>query len=289
MPIGRRLHLPQGQLFASVTFCITGLVFFPILRWLTQQTASHEQLLHAFIVFAFTGFLLILQQRIPLRAVWDFSPIVQNFLIAGYALLILAWLSQFALLSLLALGLCIAAFLLYVMGSSQQRFIFASVFALVGFTLFTVYLPVLDWPLRALAGKWSAAGLSLLGSQADLSLYQSTAEPMLILYHAGRPYHVAAECNGFGLLTSSLLMVTMIVFYRCIGTLDRLLAFIVAIFIAFTFNTLRIIAIVLIAPRIADDAYMFMHETVGLIATYGGLAILYFLLIGLGRDAVNTP
>lgn len=281
--------LLDSRAFAIAIFGITGLIFMPVLAWLARHTAAHEQLLHAFMVYLFTGFLLVMQGRIALRPEWDFSTRSQNLLLAGYATLLLAILIGIPVLTLLALIVCLAALLLWIFGQQQQRLVLSTTIAFGAFLVLAIYLPVLDWPLRSIAGKWSGYLLSLMGSDAELGLYRGSNEPMLILVHAGRPFHVAAECNGFGLLTSSLLMATIIVLYRTISWLDRGLLLISALFIGFVFNALRIVVIVLLAPRLPDEAYMIMHEAVGLTATYGGLAVLYFLLMPANNKSRANP
>lgn len=272
----------------AAVFLVTGIVFLPLLIWLTRHTAAHEQLFHAFIVYLFTGFLLVIQKRIPLAAQWDFSNRVQLLLLAGYALLTIAILLKLAVLSLPAMGLALAAFLLWLLGPAQQRFVLSTSMAFLAFLILAIYLPVLDWPLRSIAGKWSAALLSLIGTDARLGLYQGSNEPMLLLLHGGRPFHVAAECNGFGLLTSSLLMATLIILYRQLSWPDRLLFLVAAVVLGFVFNTIRIVIIILLAPRIPDASYLLMHEIVGLVATYGGLALLYLLLMPANTSSEPT-
>lgn len=269
----------RDRLIPAIAFVVTGLVFLPVVLWLLRQTARHEQLFHALLVLAFTGFLLIMQRRISLRPVFLFNDISMYLLLAGYALLIVAVWSGFAVFTLTAFSLSLGAFLLFVFGLENRRFLLSSMAAFAIFTTMAAYLPVLDWPLRSLAGKWSAAGLSLIGQQAELGLYHGSDSPMLLLFNEGRPFHVAAECNGFGLLTSSLLMGTVLLLYRRIGWADRLLFLGAALVLGFVFNTLRIIVIVLLAPLVGDDGYMIMHEIVGLAATYGGLALIYFIIM----------
>jgi exosortase/archaeosortase family protein len=260
-------------------FGVTAIVFLPVINWLMEQTASHDQLLHGFLVFVLSGSLLVYERRISIRPVWQFSDTSQNLLICSYALLVAAIFTRLNLVVLAALCLSLAALLLFVFGSGRRRLIFSSVGAFAIFTGFAVLLPVMDWPLRSIAGKCAAYGLGLVGQDVQLGLYQARTEPMLMLLNNGRPFHVAAECNGFGMITSCLLMATIIVLYRKLTALQRLGWLGVALLLGLVFNSIRIIIIVLLAPRIDDSNYMVMHEIVGLITTYGGLAALYFLLM----------
>jgi len=267
-------------------FLITGIVFFPVINWLTGQTVAHEQLLHAFLVFLLTGALLVYERRISIRLAYRFSDTVQNLLIFSYAVLVLAIFTRINLVVLAALCLSVTSFLLFLFGKEHQRLIFSGIGAFAIFTGIAVLMPLIDWPLRSIAGKWAAYGLSLLGQKVELGLYPSQAGPMLMLFNNGKPFHVAAECNGFGMISSSLLMAMIIVLYRKMALFDRVGWLIMALVIGTFFNSVRIIIIVLLAPQLPDTAYQLMHEVVGLCTTYGGLAALYFLLMP--REAVSV-
>ena len=272
----------QSQFAGAIPFLIfivTGVVFFPVIHWLLGQTIAHEQLLHAFLVFLLSGTLLIYERRISIRMVYQFSDTSQNLLIFSYALLVLAIFTRLNLIILASLCLSLASLLVFIFGNSQRRIIFSSIGAFAMFTGIAVFLPVLDWPLRSIAGKWAAYGLNLLGQSVELGLLKTPSGPMLMLFNNGRPFHVAAECNGFGMISSCLLMALIIVLYRRISLFDRIGWLGVALLLGVFFNIVRIMVIVLLAPNLPDSAYMLMHEVVGLLTTYGGLGVLYFLLM----------
>ncbi len=154
------------------------------------------------------------------------------------------------------------------------------------FTLFgalLVSLPFLDVPLRIFAGQWSARIFEWLHQQAELGFVVQEGVPMLLLVINDRPFHVAAECNGFGLLGTSLLLTVAFVFYRKVGWADAVLLLVAAVFLALVGNLVRIFIIILLAPHVGDH-YMVMHEIVGTIAFYGFLAIQWWLVAGFGRS-----
>ncbi|MGC9452307.1 MAG: exosortase/archaeosortase family protein [Oceanipulchritudo sp.] len=260
-------------------FLVTGIVFLPVINWLLGQTVAHEQLLHAFLVFLLSGALLVYERRISIRFVFQFSDTSQNLLILSYAVLVLSIFTRINLIVLASLSLAVSSLLLFVFGREQRRLIFSGIGAFTLFAAVAVLLPVMDWPLRTIAGKWAAYGLNLFGQNVELGLYRSPSGPMLMLFNNGQPFHVAAECNGFGMVSSSLLMAAIIVLYRRMSLFDRSGWLLMALLIGLFFNAVRIMIIVLLAPMLPEGAYMFMHETVGLITTYGGLAALYFLLM----------
>jgi exosortase/archaeosortase family protein len=285
----KKSSLSLDKAIPFLIFAVTGIVFLPVINWLTEQTFAHEQLLHAFLVFVLTGSLLVYERRISIKPVWAFTDTSQNVLILSYALLVLAIFTRFHLIILAALSLSLVSLLLFVFGSGKRRLILSSIGAFTLFTALAVMLPVMDWPLRSIAGKWAAYGLQLIGQDVQLGIYSAKTEPMLMLLNNGRPFHVAAECNGFGMITSSLLMAAIIVLYRKLSFFDRLGWLGVALVIGLLFNSVRIIIIVIIAPMIADSSYMLMHEAVGLLTTYGGLGVLYFLLMPGGKPPPNAP
>ncbi|MFP4352102.1 MAG: archaeosortase/exosortase family protein [Puniceicoccaceae bacterium] len=164
-----------------------------------------------------------------------------------------------------------------------RRLLNSLFFAFTLFGVLLVSLPFLDMPLRIFAGQWSARIFEWLHQQAELGFVVREGVPMLLLVVNGRPFHVAAECNGFGLLGTSLLLTVAFVFYRRVGWVDAVLLLIAAVFLALVGNLVRIFIIILLAPLVGDH-YMLMHEIVGTISFYGFLAIQWWLVVGFGRS-----
>ncbi|MCD8483709.1 MAG: exosortase/archaeosortase family protein [Verrucomicrobia bacterium] len=101
---------------------------------------------------------------------------------------------------------------------------------------------------------------------------------MLLLIVNDKPFHVAPECNGFGVMTSSILLTLLLIIHRQIGLLDKGLLLVGALTLAFAANILRIIIIVLLAPLVGTENYMLMHEIVGSITYYGCLIVIWLLI-----------
>lgn len=149
------------------------------------------------------------------------------------------------------------------------------------FTIFgtlLVSLPLLDWPLRLIAGRWSANIFSWFQQQVQLGIFRD----QLILVINDHPYHVAAECNGFGLLGTTLILTVACLTYRRVTWIDSLLLLIAAVVLSLAGNLVRIFFIVLLAPHVGDH-YMLMHETIGILAFYGFLGIQWWLISGFGK------
>jgi len=87
---------------------------------------------------------------------------------------------------------------------------------------------------------------------------------------------VATECNGFGLLTSALLVATILMFRYRLAWLDKLGLLALAIPIAIGSNFLRIVSICLVAPRTALP-YGLVHEVLGVLFYYLGLGLIWLI------------
>ncbi len=260
-------------------YLVTGVVFMPVINWLLNQTVAHDQLLHAFIVLIFTGALIIYERGIKLSWHGKLDGWSQNLLVASFALLVIAVFTHNSLIILMSLSLSIGSFLWFLLGAAHKRFILSGLVAFSLFAAIALFQPVLDWPLRAIAGKWAATGLSLVGQSTDLRVLLSGEAPRLILFNNDQTFHVAAECNGFGMLSSCMLMTTFIILFRRMRAWVRIGIFIASILYGLACNMLRITIIVLLAPRIPYGRYDLMHETIGIVVTYGGLLLLYLAVM----------
>ena len=87
---------------------------------------------------------------------------------------------------------------------------------------------------------------------------------------------VATECNGFGLITSSLLLGMIRLLYQRATWLWFSLLLPLCVGVGFAFNFMRITAIVLLAPTFPLH-YKGLHETAGIIALYSGLGLVWLL------------
>ncbi len=274
------------------------LVFYPLVRWLFQTTEESEQLLHALLVLTAAGVYLLFERRRNLQLVLthdqrSVSLLIASFVIVGISMIspmkgALAGIFIQAALLLLAFGLALAALVRYTLGPQVARSSQGFLIAFTVFMLMALALPVLDWPLRTLAGRWSMNLFSWLGYGAHLQLVNLSpqglpATPELVLMVAGRPFIVAAECNGFGLLSSSVLLTVLLAVFRKLRAFDFFLVVVLAVVTAFIANTLRILVIILLAPHVEN--YLLMHEIVGLVFFYSALGFLWWYVYGWGQQA----
>jgi exosortase/archaeosortase family protein len=98
----------------------------------------------------------------------------------------------------------------------------------------------------------------------------------LLLVTGNRTFLVATECNGFGLITSSLLLGLIRLLYLRTAWWRFVILLPLCVVVAFAFNFLRISVIVLLAPRFPEH-YSVLHETAGIVALYSGLGLVWLL------------
>jgi exosortase/archaeosortase family protein len=177
-------------------------------------------------------------------------------------------------LALLSFCLCLAAVIALLFGRVGVRQFLPAIGALFVFGLLAGLFPTLDWPLRALAGKQAGNLLAILHQPVELAV--APGRPAELLLQVGSAqYVVATECNGFGLLTSALIVATILAFQQRLPWLSQVGLIALAAPVALAGNFLRIVGIALVAPRV-PVSYGFVHEAVGLLFYVAGLAVIWF-------------
>jgi exosortase/archaeosortase family protein len=258
----------------------TAVVFWPPLRWLASQAFAREQLKQSFILVLLAGVWIAWEKRQTLRLHCQLSNVALGWLVGAYALVAAALFFKSPLFILAGLVAAAGGLVNYVFGAQAFRrsLPLLAVFAVL--ILCVLLFPILDWPLRQMAGVESARFLKSIGFASQLFV---SAPPDVKLYLATphQTFVVATECNGFGLITSSLLLGLIRLLYRRAAWGWFLVLLPLCVTVAFIFNFLRICAIVLLAPRFPGQ-YDVLHEIAGLIALYSGLGVVW-LLTGLNK------
>jgi len=260
-------------------------IFAPALIRLAKETARHEQLHHALLILAFATAAILIEERkkLYLRLTAD-----TRF----YALLVLALLVMMAatiltsqLLTAFGFALALLAWMGFFFGRESHRFGTALALAFMLFVGAASAFAFFDWPLRQMAGIHSAWLLNHFGLDSSL-FYHTAGDTKLILSVDQRPFEVASECNGYGLISSSALVALLLVAYRRLAWPDKLLSLALAVFLGSLFNTLRILFIVLLAPKVGNH-YMLMHEAVGTFFFWGCLILIWFIVGGFPEKKQN--
>lgn len=258
-----------GALLASV--------YAPLLLWLGRATISLEQLHNGGLIVLF-ALLISLRRAMAARA---FRPEGNNLGIALVAaglgsLYLIRLLPAFALpIALLSFCLAFAGLSAFLFGTAGVRALLPAVAGILVLGILAGAAPWLDWPLRAVGAKYSAAVLKYLGVDVAVGLQQGSP-PELLLAVKGRLFVVAAECNGFGLISSSLLVAAILGFHYRLAWTAKLALLILALPLAILFNALRIVGICLAATHLPLP-YMLIHEGIGLFFYAAALLLLWWV------------
>lgn len=294
MPIRRQLAVSftekcrQGDFWLHcVLFGLLGLALWPLTLWFAQTAHEQSRILHALIVLTMASVMLVRFGGVTVERPLELNPSARRALFAAYGLLLLTYLapvvtdSSYAGLFVIPAYCCaLAAGVRFVFGEGTRRLTRTVAGTLCGFLLLSIFMAPLDWPLRSMAGEWSAYVLELIGQSTELGLVGKKGEPpMLILMVNDHPFHVASECNGFGVIMTSLLLALLLAIYRRLNVFDLALNLFAGVIFGFLFNILRIVIIVLLAPSLMEH-YHLMHELVGGMTYWACLILVWVSLNG---------
>lgn len=286
-PAEDALDRRENFFFLFVILAVTVFAYAPMVDSVIRLSARTTQALNAFVLLAFTF-------ADALITVWKthrFRPAINRHGMLLFACscfsLILA--SVFSLWPLAVLGLCLnaGALLSFCWGRSGVAPFYPALAALGTAVAMLVFVPSLDEFLRILAAHCSSWVLSLAGIQAEIVQRASPFHIVMVAEKGAGVFDVATECNGFGIMLSSVVVTVVLSLRRRYpwGLTVVLLAF-AAVF-GLVVNTLRIVAIV-VARLQTDLDYGMIHETLGAslyLAALGGV----YGLIGWARPERDAP
>jgi exosortase/archaeosortase family protein len=268
---------------AGLLLILTAVLFGPLTYWLARQAVYHQQLTHALLIVGLGVGFLLTERRNRLAFHGQFDGLSSGLLMGSFLVLALGTHLRSFILILMSTTLAGAAWGLYFFGQRGKRAIFSLTGALAGYGLLAALVQAADWPLRTMAGRYSQWVLDRLGIVTRLFVTPGD-DAKLILVAGPQAFEVAAECNGFGLLGASLLLVLMLVVYRRVALFDKVLCVAGALLLAVLFNVLRIISICLLAPEFPGH-YDLMHEIVGNLFFWSGLVSVWALVWFVGEGA----
>ena len=254
----------------------TAVVFWPVTRWMVAETVARQQIRQAFILLAAAAGLVAWQHWGELRIRGDLCNRTLGLLGGAFALVGVAAVSGWSLLVLPGLAFARAGCLQALFGAGGYRFFKPLVAGVVAFSVIILVFPILDWPLRQLAGVGAAKVLQAMQVAPQLTLAGTAEAPQLVLSVAGGHFLVATECNGFGIITSGALLAILAggIAGRRWWSIAALVP--VALATGFAVNVLRILTISLSA-QFFPGRYHQMHEVVGTLALWLGLGVVGWL------------
>ena len=278
VPEKRRSSPEEGKaggdrLLAWGLVAATAAVFWPVTRWIVTETAARSQIRQAAILLGAAAGLVVWQHRGELRVKGDLCNRTLLLLAAAFGAVAAAGLAGWNWLVLPGFALALAGCLQALFGAEGYRFFRPLVAGLAALFVIIIAFPVLDWPLRQLAGAGAALVQAKLGFAPNLTLSGTPQDPQLVLSVAGGHFLVATECNGFGLITSGALVAILAggIAGRRWWTIAALVP--AGLAIGFAFNLLRILVISTTA-RYFPGHYDALHEIAGTLALWAGLGLI---------------
>lgn len=261
------------RLLAWGLVAATAAVFWPVTRWIVAETAARQQIRQAAILLGAAAGLVAWQHRDELRIKGDLCNRTLLLVAGAFAAVAAAGLAGWSWLVLPGFALALAGCLQALFGAEGYKYFRPLVAGVAALFVIIVAFPVLDWPLRQLAGVSAALVQAKLGLEPNLTLTGTAQDPQLILSVAGGHFLVATECNGFGLITSGALVAILAggIAGRRWWTIAALVP--AGLAIGFVFNLLRILVISTTA-RYFPGHYDALHEVAGVIALWAGLGLI---------------
>lgn len=263
----------------------TAAVFWPVTRWLVAETAARAQIRQAAILLGGAAALVAWQHRGELRIKGDLCNRTLLLMAAAFGATALAGLAGLSWLVLPGFALALAGCLQALFGAEGYRYFRPLVAGVAALCVIILAFPLLDWPLRQMAGLSAAAVQAKLGLAPTLHLGGTEQAPQLVLSVAGGNFLVATECNGFGLITSGALVAILAggIAGRRWWTIAALVP--AGLVIGFLFNLIRILVISTTA-RYFPGHYDALHEVAGTLALWAGLGLIGWLA---WRPVAPTP
>jgi exosortase/archaeosortase family protein len=273
-------------IFEIVFIACVAFAFWPLTQWLFDKSFGHEQFLHSLLVILVAAYFILFHGKGETQ--WILKIDLSTIVLFGLSLILLLVGSMVVPQILVPLALCLAmaAGATYLLGKVvlNRGHPFFVVFYL--YIVLIVFYPVLDFPLREYAARYSAWILDVSHLAPELVL-RTQPEPSLILLVQGRTFVVEPECNGFGLISASLLLSILLTFKSRGFWWVKGLGIVSALFIGSLGNLLRIVMIIVLAPLVPNH-YHFMHEAVGLFAFFTVLLLIGWLLWRKSTIPANT-
>lgn len=264
-----------SHLTAAFLVLCTVAAFWPVTRWLVNEVSASQQIRQGFVLLGAAAGLVAWQHAREWRLKLETGNRALVLLFAAYACTTLAWWIHLPLLILPAFALGLAGCLHVIVGAEAWRFVKPLFVGFVACLVIILLFPLLDWPLRQMAGVNAAQLLQSLGFTPQLRVIMEP-EPKLILATGRNFFEVATECNGFGLITSAAILALLAGGIAGRRALSFLWLVPVAMLIGFVFNLVRILGICLLAPSFPNH-YTILHEIAGIAMLWSGLGLVGWL------------
>lgn len=281
---GRRHDLFSFLVIAVVTV----IVYAPMMDSVLRLSMRTTQAVNAFILIA-AAFLEAFHEA---RRRGGFRPQVNRFgfILFTVACLLLMTASFEELWPLAVLALCFNLAALFAFGFGRQG---AAMFypALAGFgtaVALLILVPGIDGWLRLLAAKSAAWVFALIDIKAQVQILHDPFRVGLWVEKGVAFFDVATECNGFGILMSSVVLAVIVSWRRRYSWPLRLVLAAGSAVIGLAFNVVRIVAIGWASLNTMMD-YTVIHEGLGTAVYLVALLAVYALVLAVRPRKESMP
>jgi exosortase/archaeosortase family protein len=253
---------------------VTVIAYAPLIDGIVRLSTRTTQTVNAFVLIAM-AFVDAVTTMIRGHA---FRLRINNhgLILFSLSCVVLAVASLSWLWPLAVLGFCLnlGALLSFCFGREGVRAFYPAIGGLGVAVGMMMYVPRLDVALRVVAAKASAWVLALSGIRADVIVQHAPFQVAMVVEKGAGLFDVATECNGFGILLSSVVLTVILIIRRRVpvGHSIGLIGF--ALLMGLVFNIVRIVAIVM-ATMQSDMNYDTIHEGLGTVIYLLALVVVY--------------
>ncbi len=270
-----------------ILFGLTTAVFFPVFHWLAEQTITRDQIQYSIIILTAALAVTLWRERRSIVLRLRLSRVCLGWMAAAYLMGALAILLRNPLPLLIGFLLAFIGGSVFLIGDEHIKLSLSLTAGFAFFLIIVILFPLLDLPLRKLAGIGAANILQSMGYDTTIGMMDAGAYPYVILLVNGTPFHVATECNGFGLITSCALLAFLVTLTGNETWFWRILLVFSGALLGFLLNVVRIVAICLAAPHFPEH-YTLMHETIGTAALWLGVGLTWWIVSPSGPSFLRS-
>lgn len=276
-PASGPVRKPSDLFTFLVVVVVTVIAYAPMLDSVIRLSLRTTQAVNAFVFIAFA----FLEAFRTARRQGGFRPQADRFgfLLFSAACLLLMVASLSALWPMAVLALCFNLAALFAFGFGRKA---AAAFypALAGFgtaVALLILVPGMDGWLRLVAAKCAAPVFALLDIKAQVQILHDPLRVGLWVEKGITYFDVATECNGFGILLSSVVLSVIVSWRRGYSWPLRLALALLSAAMGLGFNVLRIVAIGWASLNTMLD-YAWIHEGLGALVYLTALVAVYALV-----------
>jgi exosortase/archaeosortase family protein len=264
----------ENIFFLTVVGLLTVIAYMPMIDGILRLSLRTTQAVNAFVLIgvAFADAISVMIRKHELRLQINHH----GLFLFSLSCVALAASSLFLLWPLAVLGFCfsLGALLSFCFGRAGVRTFYPAIVGLGVAVGMMMYVPRVDVVLRVLVANASAWVLALAGIRADLVVSHAPFQVAMVVEKGAGLFDVATECNGFGIILSSVVLTVIMSIRRQLPVGRLMVLTVFALLAGLAFNILRIVAIVMVAIQ-SDMTYDVIHEGVGTLVYLTALAVVY--------------